>query len=215
MVELKNQEDLFKIIGDRLNNKIECFVIGGSAMMYYGAKDGTKDIDLVFIKEADRDAFVNVLIRMGYKEKNSILLYSKKRNAPLLLEFDGSRFDLFLNTVVSFKLTQGVKERIKKIIEHKNLIIKVASPEDILLMKCATERAGDRLDAKGLIEKCKFDWGIIIDESTTQIEFGNRTYPLFLYGFLMELKEDLKVDLPGAILEKIEKMIEEKLLNKS
>lgn len=51
MINLEEQISLFKIIGSQLKNKVECIVIGGSAMMFYGAKNATKDVDLVFFKK--------------------------------------------------------------------------------------------------------------------------------------------------------------------
>ena len=54
MTDLKEQEDIFKLIGSSLKRKIKCFVIGGSAMLYYKLKSITKDIDIVLLDETDR-----------------------------------------------------------------------------------------------------------------------------------------------------------------
>ena len=78
-------------------------------------------------------------------------------------------------------------------------------------MKCATERAGDRIDAKELINNYNIDWNVIINESLNQTKFKELLYPLSLYDFLKELKEDLKADIPNEILNKIEKIAENKL----
>ena len=48
MINLEQQNELFKVLGEKLKKRIECYVIGGSAMMYHGMKPSTKDIDLVF-----------------------------------------------------------------------------------------------------------------------------------------------------------------------
>jgi len=53
MINFDEQSDLFKLIGSSLGKKVECFVIGGSAMMFYGAKAETKDVDLVFMNKDD------------------------------------------------------------------------------------------------------------------------------------------------------------------
>ena len=45
---LKEQEELFKLIGSKLKNRLEAFIIGGASMLYYNAKNVTKDIDIVF-----------------------------------------------------------------------------------------------------------------------------------------------------------------------
>ncbi len=66
MTTLKEQQELFTILGKYLKEKIECFVIGGSAMLYYGAKDVTKDIDIVFINEESREKIIKILKSLGF-----------------------------------------------------------------------------------------------------------------------------------------------------
>ena len=211
MINLKEQEDLFKAIGDQLNERTECLLIGGSAMMYYGVKETTKDIDLVFLEEEQRKSVINILLNLGYKTREIKTLYKRKENIPILMEFKDSRLDIFLKKVISFNITSQVIERIKKVYEYNKFIIKIVSQEDIILMKCATERAGDRIDAKELINNYSIDWDIIINESLNQTKFKELLYPLSLYDFLKELKEDLKADIPNEILNKIEKIAENKL----
>ena len=211
MINLKEQEDLFKVIGDQLKERTECLLIGGSAMMYYGVKETTKDIDLVFLEEEQRKSVINILLNLGYKTREIKTLYKRKENIPILMEFKDSRLDIFLKKVISFNITSQVIERIKKVYEYNKFIIKIVSQEDIILMKCATERAGDRIDAKELINNYNIDWNVIINESLNQTKFKELLYPLSLYDFLKELKEDLKADIPNEILNKIEKIAENKL----
>ena len=49
MINITDQNELFNLIGAKLDEKVECLAIGGSAMMFYGAKTETKDVDLVFL----------------------------------------------------------------------------------------------------------------------------------------------------------------------
>jgi len=212
MIDTKKQEELFRFIGEKLNKKIECYVIGGSAMMYYGMKDATKDIDLVFEKEKDMEEIVRLLKSLGYKEKETKILYPKKKNVPVLLERD-ARFDLFSEKIVNTVLSDAMKERINAVYEYNNLIVKVISPEDLIITKCATERAGDRKDALEIIKKTNVNWDVIIKESINQTELSPYLFPLFLFDFLYELKEDLKADIPKEVLDKIRK-ISEKMLEK-
>jgi len=150
MINLEQQNELFKLIGEILKNKLECYVIGGSAMMYYGMKGNTKDIDLVFEHEKDREKIIQILKSLGYNERGIkvvSVIYPKKKNTPILLERDDSRVDLFVNKIISTVLSDSMKDRINSIYEYGNFIIKVLAPEDLIITKCATERAGDRLDA--------------------------------------------------------------------
>ncbi len=204
MIGLEEQKDLFSLIGEKLKKKVECFVIGGSAMMYYKAKDVTKDIDVVFSSEKDWQLMIKILKGLGFRERDSKLVYFNKKEVPVLLQRGEHRFDLFFDRIVSFKFTASMKERITGVYEYGNLIVKIISPEDIILLKCATERAGDRLDAAELIKRADINWDVIINESIAQMELMGDIVPLSLYDFISELKQDLGVDIPDKIIKKIE-----------
>ena len=217
MINLEQQNELFKLIGEILKDKLECYVIGGSAMMYYGMKGNTKDIDLVFEHEKDREKVIRVLKNLGYNERGIkvvSVIYPKKKNTPILLERDDSRVDLFVNKIISTVLSDSMKNRINSIYEYGNFIIKVLAPEDLIITKCATERAGDRLDAVEIMKRAKIDWEVIIKESVFQAEVTPYLFPVFLFDFLYELKEDLKADVPKKVLDEIRKISEDLLEKK-
>jgi len=217
MINLEQQNELFKLIGEILKNKLECYVIGGSAMMYYGMKGNTKDIDLVFEHEKDREKIIQILKSLGYNERGIkvvSVIYPKKKNTPILLERDDSRVDLFVNKIISTVLSDSMKDRINSIYEYGNFIIKVLAPEDLIITKCATERAGDRLDAVEIMKRAKIDWEVIIKESVFQAEVTPYLFPVFLFDFLYELKEDLKADVPKKVLDEIRKISEDLLEKK-
>ncbi len=219
VVNLEYQNELFLIIGKELKRKIECYVIGGSAMLYQGAKKDTKDIDIVFLNENDQKEVVNVLKELGFKEKNTRLVYIKrlehlKKRSPIMLERGDARIDLFNKVIICFYLTKGIENRVTDVFEFENLIVKIVSPEDIILLKCATERAGDRIDALELINKFNIDWGIIIKESIEQTKLGESIFPVFLYDFLLELKEDLKAEIPDNVLKELMEISEKELVKK-
>jgi len=217
MINLEQQNELFKLIGEILKDKLECYVIGGSAMMYYGMKGNTKDIDLVFEHEKDREKVIQVLKNLGYNERGIkvvSVIYPKKKNTPILLERDDSRVDLFVNKIINTVLSDSMKDRINSIYEYGNFIIKVLAPEDLIITKCATERAGDRLDAVEIMKRAKIDWEVIIKESVFQAEVTPYLFPVFLFDFLYELKEDLKADVPKKVLDEIRKISEDLLEKK-
>ncbi len=215
MIDLKKQEEIFVAIGERLRKKLECYLIGGSAMMYYGVKANTKDIDLVFLDLEDRKLLVEILEELGYSERSTRLLYARKRDVPLLFEFGESRIDLFTRKIICFMFTDDIINRIKKVYEYGNLIVKIVSLEDIILLKSATERAGDRADAKAILENVDIKWDIVIEESLKQTNIGETVFPVCLYDFLLELKEDLKVDIPQDVILKIMKIAEKEIIRAS
>ena len=216
MINLEEQIGLFKIIGSQLKNRVECIAIDGSAMMFYGAKNATKDVDLVFSKKGDLEDVKNILYNSGFDERKNLKGIFREDDAagkPIMMEGKDTRFDLFLNEVIGFKVHDGMIKRLKEFHEFGNLIIKTAGPEDILMMKGCTERERDRDDAAELIRRFNIDWSILINESSKQTKIGIAAFPLLIYDFLTELKENYKVEIPKNIVKELlviaEKRIEE------
>ncbi len=214
MINQEEQISLFKIIGTQLKNKIECIVIGGSAMMFYGAKAATKDVDLVFLKKEDLDSVKKVLFDSGFNEKNNIkgiFREDEETSKPVMMESPQTRFDLFLNEVIGFKIHEKTIERLRELHEFGNFIVKTASPEDILMMKGCTEREKDRDDAAEIIKRFNINWNIILEEVKRQTKIGIVAFPLLLYEFLTELKENRKLDVPKNITDELIKIAEKML----
>lgn len=208
MININNQNKVFLEVSKKLDRKIECYVIGGTAMMFYNLKELTKDIDLVFENEEDRNVFIEALESLGYKKMDSRILYGKKKNQPEMLSFDDYRFDLFLLEIISFIFSENSKKRIDTIREFDhNLVIKVADPNDIFLMKCATERIKDLDDAKAIIDRNLIKWDVLLEETKNQINLGKQRAALDLGLFLEDLeKQDIKP--PKEFSDKLFKIVE-------
>src|SRR3989338_10763191 len=117
MINLEEQISLFKIIGAQLKGKMECIAIGGSAMMFYQAKNTTKDVDLVFLKKEDLEEVKEILFNSGFNERNNIkgiFREDEETSKPVMMESPETRFDLFLNEVIGFKIHQATIERDRK-----------------------------------------------------------------------------------------------------
>lgn len=218
MITFDQQVKFFKLIGNTLKRRTECYVIGGSAMMFYGAKAETLDVDLVFLNKKDLDEVKEALISMGFEIKSSLIKvfkrYETASNKPIMMVRKDERFDLFVKEIISSSMSESIIQRVKETHEFNNLIVKVVSPEDIILLKCATEREKDRYDALSLMKKYNINWDIIIKESIYQAELTPYLFPVFLFDFLYELKEDLKADIPKEVLNKIRKISEDMLEKK-
>ena len=206
MVKINEQTQLFEIIGAELKEKIECYVIGGSAMMFYGAKEDTKDVDLVFLKNKDLEKVKKILEKINFKDK---------KNRPIMMVGkEGERIELFFKEIITFEMSNSIVKRVTETHEFNNLLVKVVSPEDIILLKCATEREKDRFDALSLIEKFNINWNVIIEEAVNQTRLESYLFPVYLYDFLEELKEDFKAEIPKEVLKEIRKISEDLLLKK-
>lgn len=218
MINITGQNELFNLIGAKLEERAECLAIGGSAMMFYGAKTETRDADLVFLDRKPFNLVKKALYEIGFSEKKNIrgifAHYDLAKDKPVMMEGRDTRFDLFLNEIFGFMITESIINRVRETHEFGNLIVKIVSPEDIILLKCATEREKDRNDAASLIKNFNIDWDIIIKESKRQTEVGGVIYPAFLFEFLYELKEGFQAKIPKEVIKKVMKIAEEIMIEK-
>lgn len=214
MIGPGEQLELFGLIGRTLKKKVECYAIGGTALMFFGMKNATKDIDLVFDEESRRKLLAGALKQLGFGKPRTgteIYRHSKAiREPPVLLERQDTRFDLFLRDIVSFILSPGIKKGVKERHRFGNLVINVVSPEHIFLLKSATDRKGDLDDARTIAESHNIDWGVVMDEAEWQTEHGRKVFVVYLYDFLEDLKE-AGGEVPGDFLKKVRKIAEKEV----
>ncbi|MEK6856212.1 MAG: DUF6036 family nucleotidyltransferase [Nanoarchaeota archaeon] len=215
MIDIKQQEDMFLAIGNILKRKIGIYAIGGTAMMLRGLKNSTLDVDLVFDKKTDREEFMDALRKLGAKESDATLVYGLRNNTPLMLTLNNCRFDLFMNKIITSNFSDSMKERSKSIHEFSNLIIKVASPSDILIMKSVTSRDKDNDDIIAIINKTKLDWNVVIEEAKEQVKLGNETAILGLGEKLEKLVNSKAISVPQEVSDKLWDLFTKQVKNKS
>jgi predicted nucleotidyltransferase len=181
MIDLQNQNELFMLIANLLSEDIECIAFGGTAMMYLQLKNTTKDIDLLFATEKERNIFEKTLRNIGYKQKNQILqkVYTEQKAsntfAPhMYVRGDAERFDLFVSKIFQTELTHSIQLRAKQLQDfngNKLLRLKIISPEDLVLLKSVTSRERDIEDIVTIVQQQKdFNWSIVITEAALQKE---------------------------------------------
>ena len=215
MITIEQQQGLLLNISRRLDKKVTVYAIGGTAMMFLGFKDATLDIDLVFENEKDKEIFKKALKSLGYLEMDAMKVYGKKKNQPEMLKLDDERFDLFMVEVISFRFSETMQKRAEQIHQFENnLILKIANPHDIILMKCATDRLKDKDDAMKIINSVKIDWKILIQEAKKQIELGKERAAFDLGYFLEDLKRNFKVNIPQEVLDTLFSIVEKQAKEK-
>tara|TARA_Y100000310_G_C20681161_1_gene816023 strand:+ start:131 stop:703 length:573 start_codon:yes stop_codon:yes gene_type:complete len=166
-------------------------------MMFYGYKDETKDIDILFENEKSRQDFINVLEQLQYSETSPLGIYlpkkAKNKYAPLMYKRDESRFDLFVKKIFQTIISPRMKEDLFSVHEFKSektLTVNVLKKEHIVLLKAVTERDKDFEDILTIIKKEKtFDWQYFIDEVVWQFNHGNDWALLDVEKMLLELKK--------------------------
>jgi len=208
MITIKEQEILFLDISRKLKRKITCYAIGGTAMMFIGLKLNTQDIDLVFENEEERKIFIKALEELEFKKLDSMILYGKKPNQPELMQRSDERIDLFTTEIISFIFSENSKKRAEKTHQFgENLIIKIANPHDIDLMKHATDRVKDIKDIEAILNQEDINWEIILEETKNQIKLGKERAALDLGLFLEEL-EKVGAKIPKQVLNELFKTVE-------
>ena len=194
--------DFFKIVSNNLKRKVECFAFGGTAMMFYGYKDETKDIDLLFESEALRKIFIDAIVRLGFEETSPIKIYipEKLRNKgkPLMFKRDEFRLDLFAKEIFRTKLSERMKSdkfAVHEFRDNKTLMINVLKTEHIAYLKAITERDRDFEDILTIIRKDKsFDWQYLINETIWQHEHGDSRALLDVEKTILDLKKYILIE---------------------
>ena len=193
MINIKDQEDLFKLIADYLEEDIECAAIGGTAMMFEGYKATTKDIDIVFKSSKERDIFIKAIEELGYSKKSLKLIYDEERikdkNKPLIYSRGEERFDLFIKNVFGIEVDFGRFSKRHDYIGKKELIILTLPKEDIILFKSVTNREKDFEDIETIVKlEPNINWDLIVDLALKQK--GNNPWILIdLEEKLLKLKK--------------------------
>lgn len=201
MIGFEEQRKMFELIGKTLKRKVECFVVGGSAMLFYSfSKTATKDVDLVLFSENDREAFAEALERIGFEEFS----HPEGEGSAIRLRLRDNIFDLFHRRVVRIMVSDNMVSRAKERVDFGNLLVIVASPEYIVLSKAMTDREGDRKDVIGIMKEANIDWNVIAEECEWQ--FRNNpdvAFGAYLFDFFEELEDEWGVRVPGEAKRKI------------
>ena len=215
MITIDEQQKLFLNIARMLNKRVTAYAIGGTAMMFLGIKDSTLDIDLVCENEKDKNTFKEAIKSLGYREIDVIKVYGAKINHPEMLKLNDERFDLFVVNIIDFVFSENMQKRAESMHQFgENLILKIADPHDIILMKCATDRLKDKDDVRKIMEITKIKWGIVLDEIKAQIRLGKDRAAFDLGCFLEELKEKIKMDIPQEVLDNLFEIVKKQAREK-
>jgi hypothetical protein len=154
-----------------LKKTIDIYLIGGCAMSYYGIKDATKDIDVLFKNKYDCADFFNVVTELGYE--------TAEQYFPPLLQMEATFFvykgdeiwiDLFVKNVMNkFELSPSIQKRaVKTDLSTKKLKVYCLDPHDIFLFKSITPRPRDENDLILLLTKANINFNLIHEEIRIQ-----------------------------------------------
>lgn len=197
MITYQDQENLFQLIADRLSQDVQCYAFGGNAMMFYGYKEETKDVDLLFEDRQQREEFIRAIHLLGFEKWSPGGIYVPEKlrlaNAPLVYKKGDGRFDLFVEKIFQTLLSPKMKEDLYAVHEFRRehlLVVKVLRTEFIVMLKAVTERDRDFEDILTIVKKTKdFDWQYFIDEVIWQFQHGDGWVVLDVEKMMKELKK--------------------------
>lgn len=204
MISIKDQQNLFIEIAKKLPKEITAYAIGGTAMMFLGFKESTKDIDLVFTKLEDRKAFKEAAKQLGYKEMDSTIVYGVKNNCPEMITLGDARLDLFSLDVIDFTFSESMQKRAQQTHQFgEKLFLKIADVHDIIMMKSATRRIKDEDDIVRIAQNSEIDWDILIKESQDQVKLGKERAVWDLISLLEKLNETHKMNISKELIKRV------------
>ena len=183
-----------------MKRKITVYLIGGSAMSFYGIKDSTKDIDALFENQYDCAEFFNAITKLGYETSEQYFPPVIQMEATFFVYKDDEIWiDLFVKNVMNkFELTHSIKNRsVKTDLPTKKLNVNCLDKNDIFLFKSITPRERDEDDCILLLSKSEIDFKIIREEINTQSikhkelknDFNNKMKKLEEKGYHVEYVE--------------------------
>ncbi|MBF0492154.1 MAG: nucleotidyltransferase [Deltaproteobacteria bacterium] len=133
-------EILFQAISLFEKNKIDYCLIGGLAMMLYGGRANTVDIDFYVLVED-----LEEVRKVFEKEKISVRSAGEHQ---LKIKIKGVQLDILY---ADHYLGDQVVKRAKRKKLGKNYV-KIATPEDLIVLKTLADRSVDRRDIEELRE---------------------------------------------------------------
>lgn len=196
---------IFLEIDSKLDSPVGAYLIGGAALMHYGSKTATKDIDLVFQKTEDFIKVRKTLIDLRFSSKTTPMTHGNFTLADWLTR-DDFRLDLF-DKVICGKLsvTSRIAGRSTILIKLEKLNIFVCSKEDIFLFKSITERLGDKEDCIELIKQ-GVNWDTVFDELNNQIKETGADIWITIVNERLEELSELGLTIP--ILKQVQALTE-------
>lgn len=214
MINIMRQRELFIRIGKVLPQKMELYAIGGTAMMLQALKEETKDVDFVFTQEKERKLFYDVAKSLGYEEEDVHIVYGNRPHAPMMVNVEDARIDLFTRNVLGVQFSDEMMQRAEQIHEFINLIVRPANIHDIIIMKSNTDREKDEDDILVLLKNEKLNWQTLIDEASNQVALGNERAILGLGHRLEKISNKGILFIPKEVLDKLWSLLQKQVKQK-
>lgn len=210
-------ESLLDHIGKKLKHEVEGLLIGGNAMLYYGLKEQTKDLDLVFFQRKDLTGIIQIILNHPFYQKARVLSelpyeikpeLRRKGEPTVIGDKDLPRFDLFYRHVFSVNV-EKMFHKSKRSVRFDLLKLKIVEPEDIIFLKAATGRPVDAQDIVRIVKNLEIDWNSVLKTMRDYCKVDKRPV-WFALGTLFDINQEEKI-IPEFVLEGLAKLFDVKL----
>ena len=202
--QISSREDVVEILkglGERLAEPVQVLIIGGAAMLEYGLKDLTKDIDLVCRDAEGKAKLLEAARSLGFE-----LFGPEKRHARLGLDRiaikGGHTLDIFAGRVsYDFGLSETMWQRGKRTPPLGKAVMRYAAVEDIFALKLIANRPRDIEDCRSLTT-AKMDYEAMYSEIKAQYSragtIEEKIWVTYLEEGIGKLEEDYLMQVPIA-----------------
>lgn len=193
-------ESELETVGDRLEEPVRVYLIGGGSLALRGLKEATKDIDVVVDSSETHGRLYTSLLGMGYDEVDPLEAAYQELGATSCVENeDGCRIEIFDRQVVGkLVLSDGMKDRSETWLETGRITVDLVSPEDVFLFKAVATRPDDIGDMAVLVQT-GLDFEVIDQELSVQIELLEELqFVTYVSEALGKLEEQHGTTLPLA-----------------
>ena len=191
---------IMKLLRDMLEADVSLVVLAGSALVLWGLKETTEDIDVFLKSESDFRKVEKILL-----DKLGLIEYYR---GDVLRRFTNSHnVDIFVGDLIELVFSRFMEKRCRRlIISGKEVLI--MHPQDVLLLKSVVllrERfRKDMRDIKRIIESGLVDWKLFLQEIKYQKNAIHHTP-----GRLSRIRYSLEIaGAPKNIIKEIEKIEE-------
>ena len=186
-----------KEISDLLDHRMEILLIGEAPIVLRAWKKICSEVEIVFSREEDLDSFIEALGTAGYEET----LYMRYKKYLSL--------DLYLKSFSEYLVSDEMVHRAFET-DLGNLDVKIAAPEDVILLKSSSTKDSDYMDIRLLLNKIVPDWKVVVSELDNQVnQLGASDYAgimlLATVNDLRRRKYQIPDDVPKAIVRAIQK----------
>jgi len=163
-------------VDDQLDQSVEVYLVGGSAMTAHQLKDQTKDIDLVLGVSAEFELVRDALLDMGFVVENEPTAEFEDIGRTLELSGKtGVQVDLFEEQIVGkLRLSTEMRERAKRIYEGESVSGFTLSKEDMFLLKGVAGRGYDPEDMLALV-RSGLQFSVVGEELEAQLPVNTGT----------------------------------------